>query len=448
MFKLEEGVLKGIEISTQYNGKKKDVKLDKSLESETFIKLITWIDKQESFEIGNRNSYVHKLSRACNAFGLDKSFTMECCLDMFVEEGFDPIEVAAAIESAYSCVEEHGTKSFQELNVTPVTSVTPITSVTESKLLRVRTANQVIEEAKLRPIPKMLFSEFWSEGDLCILFSDTNTGKSTLAVQIGDSISKGQSIWGFANESEKQTVLYLDLEMSDKQFERRYSNEYEDQYIWDENFIRVDFNPDFVGYLEMENQLKKDIERIIKEKNARILIVDNITYLATELEKSKESGSLMKMLKMLKSTYGLSILCIAHTPKRDLSKGIKKNDLQGSKMLMNFADSSFAIGESNKDSSIRYIKQIKTRNSEFIYGADNVAECELIKEKNFLNFIFLGYSREWEHLRVLSNEDKEQIEVDIINYKNTNPTASQSEIAKALGTYKMKVSRVLKKEGL
>lgn len=442
MFKLKEGVLEGIEIPLQYNGKKKDITLDKSSHYETFRRLITWIDKQESFEKGNRNNYVHKLSRACNSSGLDKSFIMDCCLAMFVEDDFDGIEVAAVIDSSYNYVEEHGTKSNQALDVT---SVTPVTSVTDSKMLRVRTANQVIEEAKQQLIPKMLFSELWFEGDICILFSDTNTGKSTLAVQIGDSISKGQSIIGFSNESDKQLVLYFDFELSDKQFENRYSNQYEDQYIWDGNFIRVDINPDFVDYLEMENKLKKDIERIIKEKNAKILIVDNLTYLGTEFEKSKESGSLMKMLKMLKSTYGLSILCIAHTPKRDLTKGINKNDLQGSKMLMNFADSSFAIGESNKDSSIRYIKQIKTRNTEFIYGADNVIECELIKDKNFLKFNFLRYSHEWKHLKVLSNDEKEQLEFDIINFKNTNPTASQSEIAEALGTYKMKVYRVLKK---
>jgi len=38
----------------------------------------------------------------------------------------------------------------------------------------VRATNHWIELAKTRPIPKMLFSEFWFEGELCILFADTN----------------------------------------------------------------------------------------------------------------------------------------------------------------------------------------------------------------------------------------------------------------------------------
>ena len=45
-------------------------------------------------------------------------------------------------------------------------------------LFTVKPANLWIEQAKTRPIPQMLFSEFWHEGELCILFADTNLGKS------------------------------------------------------------------------------------------------------------------------------------------------------------------------------------------------------------------------------------------------------------------------------
>jgi len=62
-------------------------------------------------------------------------------------------------------------------------------------LFTVKTANDWIEEAKLNPIPNMLFSEFWFENEVCILFADTNLGKSILAVQIANSISKGSSNW-------------------------------------------------------------------------------------------------------------------------------------------------------------------------------------------------------------------------------------------------------------
>src|SRR5271165_1831234 len=38
----------------------------------------------------------------------------------------------------------------------------------------------------------MLFGDFWRQGELCILFADTNVGKSILAVQIGDALSRGE----------------------------------------------------------------------------------------------------------------------------------------------------------------------------------------------------------------------------------------------------------------
>lgn len=53
----------------------------------------------------------------------------------------------------------------------------------------------------------------------------------------------------------------------------------------------------------------------------------------------------MKQLKTLKNKYDLSLLILAHTPKRDLSKQLTRNDLQGSKMLINFCDSCFAIAK-------------------------------------------------------------------------------------------------------
>ena len=72
----------------------------------------------------------------------------------------------------------------------------------ESKgLFTVKTASRWIEQAKTRPIPKMLFGEFWFEGELCILFADTNLGKSILAVQIGNRISRGEQIRGFRLET-------------------------------------------------------------------------------------------------------------------------------------------------------------------------------------------------------------------------------------------------------
>lgn len=270
-------------------------------------------------------------------------------------------------------------------------------------LFIVKKASQWIDEAKSRATPKMLFSEFWHEGELCILFADTNVGKSILAVQIGNSIAMGQPLQGFKMEAEKQKILYLDFELSDKQFEVRYSVNYKEHYLFVDNFLRAEIDPDTEGpESRFEEFLHSSLDAMIKDEGVRILIVDNITYLSNETEKAKDALPLMKQLKKLKTKHNLSILALAHTPKRDQHKTITKNDLQGSKMLINFCDSSFAIGESETEKGARYLKQIKARNTEFIFDSNNVAVCQIVKPNNFLMFQFQGYDKE---IDLLMNRD-------------------------------------------
>ncbi len=44
---------------------------------------------------------------------------------------------------------------------------------------------------------EMLLKSFGTKKEVCILFADTNLGKSILSVQLGNSISKGEQIRGF-----------------------------------------------------------------------------------------------------------------------------------------------------------------------------------------------------------------------------------------------------------
>ena len=315
----------------------------------------------------------------------------------------------------------------------------------ESKgLFTVKSANSWIELAKTRPIPQMLFGEFWFESEICILFADTNLGKSILAVQISNSISKGEQIRGFKLETSKQPILYFDFELSDKQFENRYSKDFEQHYSFDSNFIRVEINPDAIipDNQSFEDYLNHSLERSIIETGTKILIIDNLTYLKNETEKAKDALPLMKHLKALKNKHGLSILALAHTPKRDLSKPITRNDLQGSKMLINFCDSAFSIGESHTDKNLRYLKQIKQRNTEQIYDAENVCVCQIDKPANFLQFEFVNFGTEREHLKQHSDKDKENLNEKVIELKQQG--RSLREIGAEMGISHMKVSRILK----
>lgn len=312
-------------------------------------------------------------------------------------------------------------------------------------LFTLKTANQWIDEAKNSPIPHKLFDHFWYEGELCILFADTNVGKSILAVQIGDSISKGNSIPGFILESRKQKVLYFDFELSNKQFENRYSSGFTNHYLFDDNFVRIEINPDaeIPNSQDFEDFLNYSLEKAIIETGSKILIIDNLTYLKNETEKAKDALPLMKHLKALKTKYSLSILALAHTPKRDLTKPISRNDLSGSKMLMNFADSSFTVGESQNDKNFRYLKQIKVRQSDFVYDSENVCLCQITKPVNFLGFELIGYGTEKEHIKESSFNDREAKISEAKRLKALG--CSNVEVAHQLGVSEGAVRKWIKK---
>lgn len=305
--------------------------------------------------------------------------------------------------------------------------------------------NDWMLQASNMPEQKMLFSEFWFEDEVCILFADTNLGKSILAVQIGDSISNGQPIPWFKLQTPPQKVLYFDFELSKKQFESRYRNEAGEQYAFNPHFYRIEINTDAImpDGQSFEEQLYYSLERTVLEQQAKVLIIDNLTYLRNETEKAKDAAPLMKQLKDLKEKYNLSILVLAHTPKRDLSKPITRNDLSGSKMLINFCDSAFTIGESFKDNNLRYLKQIKQRNGEQVYTGNNVCLCQVAKPDKFLQFELIGCGKESEHLKEQTEKDGTELQRRVFELKQQGLTFRQ--IAEELGIARSTADRLFRK---
>ena len=232
-------------------------------------------------------------------------------------------------------------------------------------VMSIKTANRTILEASLLPTPRALWDSFWYEGELSCLFADSNVGKSILAVQIADRIARTDN------------VLYLDFELSEKQFQLRYTNEHGKPYTFPERLYRVSLDCNSLLEADFEEAIMGGIEQMALQTGCKIFIVDNLTYLCCAMEKGDAAGRLMIQLNNLKKKYGLSVLVLAHTPKRSLDCPITSNDLAGSKRLYNFFDSVFAIGKSAQDGGLRYVKQLKVRYGTFSHDADNVIIYEI-----------------------------------------------------------------------
>lgn len=274
-------------------------------------------------------------------------------------------------------------------------------------VFKVASANTWINEASKRPSPKKLFGSLWNSGELSVLFADTGVGKTMLAVQIADCISSGKQFLPFANESEPQKILYIDFELTDKQFQIRYTNkETGTMHVFNENFLRAEIQSEE----EISDEIvMTSIESEVLKTGAKCIVIDNITYLKNETEKGRNALPLMKQLNLLKKKHELSILVLAHTPKRDGTRPIFLTDLYGSVMIANFIDGAFAIGRSCDGANFRYIKQLKCRSDEIEFHSENVAFIELVKSGNMMQFTFNDFTTEEQHLKQVSNSEKDQL---------------------------------------
>jgi hypothetical protein len=312
----------------------------------------------------------------------------------------------------------------------------------------IRPANEWLEAESLRQAPRMLFDSFWFEGELCILFADTNVGKSVLAVQIGESLCTGIPIAQFKVEVPPRKVLYFDFEQVARQFNARYTLG-PDRYNFSNLFLRAELDllaGETKGTANNAENINHFIEQAIVSNKADVVIIDNLTHLRNDAERARDALLLMKHLKMLKSKYNLSILALAHTPKRNASRPVTQNDLQGSKMLINFCDSAFAAGQSQAFPDRRYLKQIKQRNAMQEYGADNVCVFQVEKPGNFLNFRFIEFDDENRHLEIRRYESVDEMKESILELYHQG--YSQRRISSRLKIGKGSVYRLLQTAGV
>ena len=248
-----------------------------------------------------------------------------------------------------------------------------------------QTANSVLDEDLQQQKP--LYLNLWYENEICILFGETNSGKSTFAVQIADTVAK----------QHKMDVLYFDFELSKPQFQARYKTADGKKYVFRNSLFWYCMDNIMADRDDLENTdgILQYIENEVKETTAKIIIIDNLTSLCDLTEKGEIASVLMKQLRKLKRKNNLSILILGHTPKRNGADPLTLKDLGGSSKLANYADSVFVVGKSQSDENKRYVKQLKARNAGITYGADSVIVAELSKEiEGYEGFLFFDFDKD------------------------------------------------------
>ena len=296
-------------------------------------------------------------------------------------------------------------------------------------LLSIKSANDWIEDSIKMPDPKTFFNGLIVQYENTVIFAASNVGKSILAMQIAEHIA-----WA-------EKILYLDLELSSKQFQMRYTDTATGQiHIFPSNFHRAEIDPEYIVGVDLEQEILDSIEEAAKQ-GITFFVIDNITFICNDSEKGATAGSFMMKLIRLKRKYNLTTIVIAHTPKRRSWEPITQNDLAGSAKLMNFFDAGIAIARSAKDNNLRYLKQVKVRTGEYKYGADNVIIYDISKDNGCLKFELQGYAKEDDHLKNRDSGDDYDEIIGILKLQRDGKTVR--EIAEILDMSKSSVQRRL-----
>ena len=259
----------------------------------------------------------------------------------------------------------------------------------ETNIVKTQNAKALLGSVQKEPIP--IFGNYIFENELSLLFGDSNTGKSILATDIAMFVSGGGHEWPDM-VSPKLPSLYIDMEMTEQQFANRYRNAA--LYMTD-SFYRS--SVDVLGTTESKIFSYVKSEIITQQGSAnppKFIVIDNITNGFGSIFSAAKMRTLISEFKALKNRFGLTILLIAHCPKRSTNKPITDNNLGGSKMIMNFVDSAFAIGPSQVGNEFKYIKQIKSR---AVAKTDEVMTVKISKEP-YLSMQYVNYTYEDAHI--------------------------------------------------
>ena len=313
--------------------------------------------------------------------------------------------------------------------------------------LIVKTADDWIDEALGQDPQKMLFGPLWFSNELNVLVGSSNVGKTILAMQIGIAIANGKGALGMDNEAGAQKVLYCDFELTAVQLALRFSDENrKKKKTIGANFFRVEMNSDaeVPEGISPELYTAMCIERAAKERGATVIIVDNISYLKSDTEKARDVVPFMQHLNKIKKRDKLSILIVAHTPKRSGYEPMTLNDIAGSAAVGRFIDSSVGIAQSQTDEGLRYIKQLKERNTFKHYGSDNVIICDLSKDEHgVLGFSYQATESEHKHLRRQTAEDHENRDAEV--FEAYQDKQSLREVGAMFGISRQTVKRIVDK---
>ena len=231
-----------------------------------------------------------------------------------------------------------------------------------------RRAKDAVKGRERRP-PEALFDVCWREGELALLFGEPGSGKSVLAVQIAESLARGEPLMQNAQRSSMQNAectmhnlrskrqkkrmktLYIDLVLSEKQFRERYA-----EYKFDGNLYR---ETPFDG-----EDLFEFVAEMVARWGFRAVIIDDLSLVSRTADGTQEALALMHALRQMTVDRNVSVLVLADTYPFVYENQSPERGLRRSRVLCGVADSVFALYDGQ-------VIQTRSRSGEKVWTEKN-----------------------------------------------------------------------------
>lgn len=233
----------------------------------------------------------------------------------------------------------------------------------QKKEPKVVTLNEIGRSSDSDTIP--LMGDFFYSGDIVVIFSITNNGKTMMGIQIAKDLAEGSPSMLIPNSSKpkRQNVIYYNFEMREEQLHKRYFGHVPNA-VYPEN-LKIIFCKSSITTID---KLLEDIaikaESFTSDTTIFIDTIKDVCPVFYAKESDRVIDSLRTICDNAKETNGVRItfVLLGQANKKKPWDPIELDDLSGSYNFAGLADSVFAIGNTNMGKSVRMLKMLKGRN--------------------------------------------------------------------------------------
>lgn len=300
---------------------------------------------------------------------------------------------------------------------------------------------QSIQQIKMKecdkPGPKPIFGSFAYENEIVLIGGPSNVGKSILAMDLAIVNTSGENYWDKPMANPGKKILYIDTELTDAQFFRRYKD-----YQCDEQLImRASFWELLYGRISMDVCLEQ-IEKLVGASDGPdVIILDNLFTITQTPNLTQTAIRFVQELKRMKELYHKTLVLVSHFNKKTANKPITMDDFRGSMLLTAIADSIIGMG-TTQDSGV-YIKLLKSR---MVKKPETVSVMRIEGEP----YVHMVYEGEADEASIIPRGNKRGPAVKVITedvahviYEMHKGGVSLRDIAEATGLSKSTIHRFL-----